>query len=777
MMKVIEALLGAGKTFQGIKRSVMNLIKGLTTVFLVPSHAIGAEVIDGIKKNGVPSNCVAVSLYGKRDGTCMPDHLGTPCKRCPISKDIYKWGEDRVDEVLDAVRGRAFTLDELQELARRFNVCVVMLSRLIATTKKIPRIVVAPHQYLATLAGLKILEAIAADQKIIDEADTIPDMLRGEHQHQMTLAQARNTKASTHRTLCNQNCDGCTLHVADRASSGAISPMGGRVDSLDGISNPANLMELLEPAINLIEKGVQDGVIQSFFQFENIRSVVTRIMKLLGTPKVNESAWDALTRIEKADESIALSFRADPINAIPIVVEPVITEEAFDESDELTEAHMRIAALKSRVYIADTPHPEVVKKYDVALQVFLSLIDFLAHAPGYFYAVPEKRGSSKGGAEYCRLTLRYLNTKQYGRVREFLSENSILMSGTLLTQRMVEASLLMPPGSIDFRCSESKMHSSVLILLHNHQQQSVMPRLTHFCLDEAKALYETTQNHVADIQILHFAKNTTASKEMFKLLNDDPRYLARFRVEERERNSARQDLYSSYENAHRERPAITVIDKLRSSTSRGVNRGGFNFCTVIGNGIANFSTQITLYLEARKLDPTLTLDELIGYEQVRAVVQALMRAPRTAEHTVCFYSGNLHVPAFPAFLRNRILTTHDILASRELAAPEKAETQIEALAWAVSSFIKGEPITLQRQQTANPFADLIPLWEGRKDAIEGRLSHIDQCLKEKGYIDRVADKKGKRPDWSSFLEWLVGKGVLIQSERGGKKVLIKNVSP
>lgn len=205
---------------------------------------------------------------------------------------------------------------------------------------------------------------------------------------------------------------------------------------------------------------------------------------------------------------------------------------------------------------------------------------------------------------------------------------------------------------------------------------------------------------------------------------------------------------------------------------------GFQLCSVFGNGIANWGDRIPLYLEARKLQADLTMWDFVSYEQKRAVTQALMRAPRNSEPTVCFYAGNLHVMAFPSFLSNRIVTTEELveLYYREIGKPEAGtkpiDLQLRAITYAIGQFLEKGEIAIQRTRVVVA-DDILNRWDGRRPEAEARLKHIDACIAGKGYIDRVRDRRGERPSWLAFLNWLVGEGHLVEEKRGMKRVYVR----
>ncbi|HIO09792.1 TPA: hypothetical protein EYN09_23025 [Candidatus Poribacteria bacterium] len=42
-----------------------------------------------------------------------------------------------------------------------------------------------------------------------------------------------------------------------------------------------------------------------------------------------------------------------------------------------------------------------------------------------------------------------------------------------------------------------------------------------------------------------------------------------------------------------------------------------------------------------------------------------------------------------------------------------------------------------------------------------KIKHVEQCIKEKGYLDKTSDKKGKRPEWDRWIQFLLEKGYLL----------------
>jgi hypothetical protein len=49
----------------------------------------------------------------------------------------------------------------------------------------------------------------------------------------------------------------------------------------------------------------------------------------------------------------------------------------------------------------------------------------------------------------------------------------------------------------------------------------------------------------------------------------------------------------------------------------------------------------------------------------------------------------------------------------------------------------------------------------------GRLNHVDRCIEEKGYVDKVSDRKGKIPEWKKWIDFLVETEYLEPEKQSG----------
>lgn len=782
MIKIAQAPLGGGKTYQTAKRGITNIARGQTTLILVPNHASGNEVLEQVKKVGIElGGSFAFALRGKSDVTCMTEHERKRCNRCPIFKSLFANEEDRFPtEIFDAVNGRALNLEDLQRIAADRGICVTMLTRILAFSS-VPKIVVAPYSYLASGSAMDILEKIKVDEIIGDEGDTLFDVLLSSQQRHLTLAAARQTKTSTIRNDCNFDCKSCRFHFAERTDH-AIKVHHGRVESQDGIFKSENTLEAAETAIAVVEKAVSENKVKAVFNFANIRAFITSLKKALynDTPDKDPRAFieDLKNAHKKHDpDSLVVLDEENPEKsqfAIRVPVShPVVTEDigSSDTWDtETSERQFRVSAMEKNIYVDEGSKSPVEIQGHV--KVVLQLVDLLHSAKRDVFMLPEI--AQPGIFPSCRITIRYINTAHYDRVRAYISNKARLISGTMPSEDLCRAYLLDADLDVERREADIPLHQSVLIVVHTPNEE-LEPQVCEFPPWAASGLYQEVQKQLGSIKALHFSPNTESARGAFELFSTQKTVTENFKVIMREKGKTTVDpKYDHFEADNR--PALVEVDKLRSSTSRGVNRDEFSLCCVVGNGVARWDDRVTLYLEAREEFPHLTLSDLIRDEQERAVVQALMRAPRSAKKTVCFYAGNLHPPAFPSFMQNRIVATRDLLRGQEVPKFERSEDrvrwQVSIIAKAVADFLNGQEVVINAP-TKVAVDPLRKTWCRRSDAYDGFRTHIEKCLKEKGYVDQVKDKIGERNAWKESLAWAVEQKLIKPDKQGRKEVYVR----
>ncbi len=788
MIKFANAPLAAGKTYQMAAKSIEKLNEGRSVLNVVPTHAAGTEAITMARKNPFEEGYI-VQLTGKRKETCIKEANRAQCSRCAYQKKalalLSSEGEGKPrklgEELYDLVNGKIVDLALLQELSSQFEICPTMLSRILAFAEH-PRVVVACHAYFSSYPALDILEQIKVDHVYIDEMDALIDGISNNSNRALVLMEPRKCKTSTIRDECGGACKDCHPHLSDSCSH-KFHPYSGRIEDFGGISNKKNLFELLSVAITNVETAVRRGYICDLFHFDNIRQVLNRVISILPEYIEGQTTLDYLRSLENANEATAIEIMEPHHDegaqfAYPIKTEPVTKQgyTSLGDMSEFNDDKMRMRSLKQGLW-SDPDKPADIS----GLNAFLAFVDFVQNAPGEMNLVPQKYPlqNGRGGYDRCGLKLRYLNTHHYDRVKAYLHErNCKAFSGTLLSARMIGASLLADESEFTLTNIQVPFHRSGMIVVHNHWSPEE-PEPKELPPWAAAKLYGLIQAKIPDITLLHFATNTKQANAFFGLVCGDSKMRSTFRIENRKKDYVELDLDSAREADSGCRSALLSIDKVRSAWSRGLNRRHFNVCTVIGNGIANWDNQITLFLEARKKYPNLTIWDLISYEQTRALVQALMRAPRDAELTVCLYAGNLHPLAFPSFLQNQIVTTQELIRAFEKDVPNAVnranslEYQLAALSHGITTFLRGDQIEIPPPPQPDSLNPLLVGWHGRSDAAESRLSHVDSCIGERGYIDRTEDRRGERPSWNSFLNWLVSKKYLRPERRGRKIVYVR----
>ncbi len=744
-----------------------NLIIARSTMILEPTHD-GIDELMRMIPGDVGHN-FAVHLYGKNESTCHPENINKVCTQCPYFKKTNDPDNQLKEKIINSGRGKILNLTELKVIAREYSICPKLVSHILAMADT-PKIIAATIAYLGTGPALDILEKIPVDEINIDEADTLFETLQNTQQKSLILMEPRQRKAHTIREICNQDCKTCLPHLADHPK---IKPSTGRCEDLQGIGDKNNIKELLENAISTVKRGVEKEIIKPIFDFSKAHEAVAAIFNTIPSCEADTSTREFLDDIEEKNKSslIRITGYEDEEGgefAIPINVSRIsfVDIKDSDHDPDLSDDRMRIAQMKRIVQV--NPEVKLDGGFESALKTFLQLVDFIDNSSGQIYFFPERKPFEKPhGNPHCRLSLRYLNKAHYERVLRFLKGRSNLLSGTLLDASLIAANLLIEPEDVNLQSIDGLFHRSALIIVNNDTEN-----LPPWAFEE---IYVKVQSHLEDISILHFSTNTNNANSFYKGLNENPKIKGRFKLESQHKDTFEHD-FSVHASSVDQRKALITIDKLRSSSSRGINRTEYSLCTVDGNGISNWSNRAPLFMEARKIQPSIAMDALIQYEQTRTVVQALMRAPRSASPTVCFYSGNLHAMAFPKFLRNRILTTPSLVSLylAEANVPKstsKFQIKIDAIVHTMVKFLKNEPLKIVAR-TLLPVDPISSEWPGRRGTYEKRMEHIKQKLDEKGYVDRTADKMGERPQWNAFLDWLVEEGFFETKNSEGKQKLI-----
>jgi hypothetical protein len=236
------------------------------------------------------------------------------------------------------------------------------------------------------------------------------------------------------------------------------------------------------------------------------------------------------------------------------------------------------------------------------------------------------------------------------------------------------------------------------------------------------------------------------------------------------------------------------------------------------------------------VNPDVDLEAVIEYNRQRAVFQTLLRNQRNElRHVSIYLSGDMHYTAYPDYLRNRVVETNALMRKLKEMYPDdflsNRQVQIEMIARVVVAFLKEKLndidafLAAEATDPNNPpeileavfgdfefegdygkgesarkvEVDLNHLLDDEKYLVESfvdehsgntdharayqtaieRLKHVKKCIADKGYLDRVKDKKGKRQDWQRWIEHLFDKKYLepfeMEVERKKSKTVYKIV--
>jgi len=423
-----------------------------------------------------------------------------------------------------------------------------------------------------------------------------------------------------------------------------------------------------------------------------------------------------------------------------------------------------------------------------------------------------------GGVNACGIKLRYLDTENYrGTVNFLRTRKTMMLSGTFLNRDRLAESLLLQPEELNYVDARVPMHREFLILHHNPDMGKLVRNLTgvslaRFSHNHARELYaKIVQKRSglppasaaqAGTKFLHFSINTVQGNLFYGNLAKDEANSIFYVQNECPKRIQIPDWCSPEVKPERSLNWL-FIDKLRSPTARASDREQFDVLTVHRNGYPNWYDMMPLVSAIKQyVNPDVDLEAFIEYNRQRAVFQALLRNPRNERRHVSIYlSGDLHYTAYPDYLRNRVIPTEILMDILKAEYPDKflsnRDVQIEILARVAGGFIdgaiddidgptpvfrdfefkgnygKGESarkVEVDLSNIPNDEKYLIESFvdeqrkgtdhaEAYKWAIE-RLEHVKKCLKNKGYVDKDKDKKGKRPDWKRWIKHLVQKGFL-----------------
>jgi hypothetical protein len=420
-----------------------------------------------------------------------------------------------------------------------------------------------------------------------------------------------------------------------------------------------------------------------------------------------------------------------------------------------------------------------------------------------------------GGVNACGIKLRYLDTENYrGTVNFLRTRKTMMLSGTFLNRDRLAESLLLQPEELNYVDARVPMHREFLILHHNPDMGKLVRNLTCVSLgvfgnDTIMELLRRIVEKRDGTKFLHYAINTLQGNVFYTSVKNDESRNQIFYVENECPKNTQIPKWCSAEERKTRSDNWLFINKLRSPTSRAVDREQFDVLVVHRNGYPDWYDMMPLVSAVKQnVSPDIDLEAFIEYNRQRAVFQTLLRNPRNEQRHVSIYlSGDLHYTAYPDYLRNRVIPTEILMDILKAFYPDKflsnREVQIELLARVAAGFLDGaiddidDPTPVfgdfkfkgdygKGESARKVEVDLSHLSEDEKYLIETfveehsgntdharayqtaveRLEHVKKCIAEKGYVELRADKKGERKMWQTWLKHLEMKNYLVETTIG-----------
>jgi hypothetical protein len=351
-------------------------------------------------------------------------------------------------------------------------------------------------------------------------------------------------------------------------------------------------------------------------------------------------------------------------------------------------------------------------------------------------------------------------------------------------------SLLLEPEEIDYKNGLKPLPETVDVLTVNVRRGAGLRRPKHLVMGWPDVLDLYDQLHArlgADCRILHFEQSDREALAFFNFVRKHERFASRWVLEVEDRDDIRRNWDSSEEHgtAVTDRPFLR-IDKLRSRTARGVNRATFNVCVVVGAGLPSLGSFIPFTLAHRALRPhdPATIFDFTRYSRDRAVWQALMRIPRDPRPRACIWlNTDVGRRSLPDHIAVGAFDMDDVLPPRALVVrgADRMKAQVLTIADFVEARVRGpgnvrHPATFaddaaRAASSAGPApraAISVADWMAMKFAERlspdrvvqaaraalGTIAHICAIIRERGFLDRVHDKRGERGRWLALLRLL-----------------------
>ena len=920
-INVVDASLSSGKTYQIARKGKELTNDGYTTIALAPTHDACSKMFYELseKHGGVSENLIAVHVFGQREETCVAEMLkkGQGCSSCKYAKKFYdeKEGHERRKKIQRECCGNVHDLNELKDLAEKYDTCASTISKVLAKSEieGIAVFAVMPHAYLINRQNRRLIEGINPDYVFVDEADMLIETMLSQYQRNLQVAGSRSRIDRIYSMPCGHACDRCYAHFSD-AFTNRIRPHAKleTPSAYDEVGKPGHFLEYIRESVNEVEKMVASSTVIDVFDFEAIRRNIDRIGQALSVvPYEKQSPYEYFTAIrdgliKSPPEGVLVDclyeglfyevFDKDtgqrtekeirpPVYVTKIEVERALTDEglemlAFPEwagDPDVTPAEAEILGddlpeqgniLPSQVYTnKETAHALNDTELNNSLRTFLEFANFVEGAPqhenvgmvGMYFETPlrneeaideeigeaeQEDGSfhahvaKRAGISYCAIRLRYLDVDGYrSAVKSLQRRKTMMLSGTFLDRDRLAENLLLQPDEVNYIDARVPMHDSALIIHHNPDMGKLIRGMTGISVSafgdwQALQLYNEIAGMRYPTNFLHYAVNTRQGNMIYSAVENSQHLNDRFYVQNECNEKTQIPKWCSAEKTLMRKSDWLFFDKIRSSTSRAVDREQFHVLTVHRNGYPDWYDMLPLISAIREyVSPDVDLEAVIEYNRQRAVFQTLLRNQRNEQRHVSIYlSGDMHYTAYPDYLRNRVVETNALMRKLKEMYPDdflsNRQVQMEMIAKVAVAFLKEKlndidaflntdlpdpnnpPEILEAvfgdfefkgnygkgESARKVEVDLSDLPDDDKYLIESfvdehskgtdharayqtaieRLEHMKKCVAEKGYVDKDKDKKGERPTWKKWIDHLVQKEFLrptkIKTKTRSKKV-------
>ena len=440
----------------------------------------------------------------------------------------------------------------------------------------------------------------------------------------------------------------------------------------------------------------------------------------------------------------------------------------------------------------------------------------------------ESQTVKRAGVDCCAIRLRYLDVDGYKSAIKFLqNRKTMMLSGTFLSQERIAETLLLHPDEVNYVDARVAMHDAALIIHHNPKMGKLIRGITGISLGgfgdcQVLEFYNMIAELRDETKVLHYAVNTRRGNTLYHIVENNQHLNGRFYVQNECPQKTQIPDWCSPEQTPLRKSDWLFFDKVRSSTSRAVDREQFHLLSVHGNCYADWYDMLPLVGAIREyVNEDVDLEKVIEYNRQRAVFQTLLRNHRNEHRHVSIYlSGDMHYTSYPNYLRRRVVESHALMRKLSEMYPEKflsnIQVQMEMLARVIDAFLekrlndidaflsaevtdpdnppeilkvvfgdfefqgeygKGE----KSQKVGFSWGDITDdrekyLIESFVDEYCGntdhsrtyktaivRLEHVKKCVLDKGYVEKEADLKGKRDVWRVWLNHLVAKKYLVEA--------------